>query len=38
LDPNTDVNASAEYKVHIAPKIIKNVLIKSVQNYKEEYL
>ena len=35
LKPNSDVHASAEYKLHIAPKIIKNVLIKSIQNYKE---
>ena len=35
LKPNSDLHASAEYKLHIAPKIIKNVLIKSIQNYKE---
>ena len=35
LKPNSDTHASAEYRLHIAPKIIKNVLIKSIKNYKE---
>ena len=35
LDPTSDEHASMEYKLHIGPQIIRNVLINSIQNYKD---
>lgn len=35
LDPNSDAHASKEYRLHIAPKIIRNTLFNSIQNYKD---
>ena len=35
LDPTSDEHASMEYRLHIGPQIIRNVLINSIQNYKD---
>ena len=35
LDPASDEHASMEYRLHIGPQIIRNVLINSIQNYKD---
>ena len=36
LDPTSDEHASNEYRSHIGPQIIRNVLINSIQNYKDK--
>ncbi|MDC0227223.1 FAD binding domain-containing protein [Alphaproteobacteria bacterium] len=36
LDPTSDEHASKEYRLHIGPQIIRNVLINSIQNYKDK--
>ena len=33
LDPTSDEHASMEYRLHIGPQVIRNVLINSIQNY-----
>ena len=35
LDPTSDEHASMEYRLHIGPQVIRNVLINSIQNYKD---
>jgi carbon-monoxide dehydrogenase medium subunit len=35
LNPTSDEHASMEYRLHIGPQIIRNVLINSIQNYKD---
>jgi len=35
LDPTSDEHASMEYRLHIGPQIIRNVLINSIKNYKD---
>ena len=35
LDPTSDEHASMEYRLYIGPQIIRNVLINSIQNYKD---
>ena len=35
LDPTSDEHASMEYRLHIGPQVIRNVLISSIQNYKD---
>ena len=35
LDPTSDEHASMEYRSYIGPQIIRNVLINSIQNYKD---
>ena len=37
LSPNSDAHSSKEYRLEIAPKIVKNVLTNSIQNYKENF-
>jgi len=36
LDPTSDEHASKEYRLHIGPQIIRNVLNNSIQNYKDK--
>ena len=36
LDPTSDEHASMEYRLHIGPQVIRNVLINSIQNYKDK--
>ena len=33
LDPTSDEHASMEYRLHVGPQVIRNVLINSIQNY-----
>ena len=33
LDPTSDEHASMEYRLHIGPQVIRNVLMNSIQNY-----
>ena len=35
LDPTSDEHASMEYRLYIGPQVIRNVLINSIQNYKD---
>ena len=35
LDPTSDEHASMEYRLHIGPQVMRNVLINSIQNYKD---
>jgi len=35
LDPTSDEHASMEYRSYIGPQIIRNVMINSIQNYKD---
>ena len=35
LNPTSDEHASKEYRLHIGPQIIRNVLINSIQNYED---
>ena len=35
LNPTSDEHASMEYRLHIGPQVIRNVLINSIQNYKD---
>ena len=35
LNPTSDEHASTEYRSYIGPQIIRNVLINSIQNYKD---
>ncbi len=35
LNPTSDEHASMEYRLYIGPQVIRNVLINSIQNYKD---